>query len=45
MIRCITIGTITIQGHYVSEGVVRVGGKTYRGRMVPTLRTPRPQAT
>ena len=38
MIRCILIGNSTVQGEYVSEGVVSVYGKIYRGRMVPSMR-------
>ena len=38
MIRCITIGSSTVQGEHVSEGVVRVYGNIYRGRAVPSER-------
>lgn len=34
MIRCIQIGTTTVQGTYIGPGVVRVDGKIYRGVMI-----------
>lgn len=44
MIRCITIGTTTVQGEHVSEGVVSVYGRIYRGHAVPSHTHPTPEA-
>ena len=37
MIRCIQIGTTTVQGEYIRPGVVRVFGKLFRGLMIGRL--------